>query len=135
MLLRPRRRDRAQEPAADAIGRIERGPAYGWTEHPQEPSGKTWPSYRHDGRRTGASSNEIPGKLSRRWKVGTREKQLPHLSLPSPDGGRAIAHVLATAATVETPKLFFPRSLSPKLDLQTKGYRGTFHARSVGMRR
>jgi hypothetical protein len=40
----------------------------------------------------------------------TREEQLPQMYLPSPDGGTLNPHGLATVATVETPKLFFPRS-------------------------
>jgi len=64
-------------PAEDAIGPIEKGPAYGWTAQPEEPSGTTWPSYRHDARRTGASSNEIPGELRRRWKVSLGAELTP----------------------------------------------------------
>ncbi len=60
-----------------AIGPLEKGPAYGFIQGKIEPSDKSWPSYRHDARRTGATANEIPGKLRRRWKVRLEDDLTP----------------------------------------------------------
>jgi outer membrane protein assembly factor BamB len=59
-----------KRPARPSIGPIEKGPAYGFIAPAVETSGRWWPSYRHDGRRTGASSSKVPGKLFRAWKIG-----------------------------------------------------------------
>lgn len=55
------------EREAGRIGPVEQGPAYGLLTK-TIPSGKDWPSYRHDGRRTGATANQVPDTLKRRWK-------------------------------------------------------------------
>ncbi|MFW6107327.1 MAG: PQQ-binding-like beta-propeller repeat protein [bacterium] len=54
-------------PAAE----LERGPAYGQAEETEspEPELDAWPTYRHDPRRTGATTTEVPLDVARRWQV------------------------------------------------------------------
>jgi outer membrane protein assembly factor BamB len=52
-----------------AVGPIEKGPAYDGILPPASPTDGSWPSYRHDARRTGASPSRLPGTLKRKWKV------------------------------------------------------------------
>ena len=59
----------AEVTGAAAPGPVERGPAYGAPQRPAASPDRSWPSYRHDGRRTGAVSSEVNGSPQLRWKV------------------------------------------------------------------
>ena len=52
----------------DNPGPIEKGPAYGDFSD-EKTDENAWTSYRHDERRTGATSNRVQGDPDRRWKV------------------------------------------------------------------
>jgi len=61
-------------PAVTGARRLEKGPAYGkmrssLTTHHSPLSTSSWPTYRHDGRRTGGVAAEVPAKLAPRWSV------------------------------------------------------------------
>ncbi|NQT14373.1 MAG: PQQ-binding-like beta-propeller repeat protein [Planctomycetes bacterium] len=61
--------------------RLQRGPAYQQnTVHHSSfivhPSGD-WPTYRHDPRRTGATSSEVPARVVRRWRVPLAGRPTP----------------------------------------------------------
>ena len=66
-------------PQKFAVGPLEKGPAYGQIANRQSAieNPKSWPSYRHDARRTGASANQIPGSLQRSWKITLDAKLTP----------------------------------------------------------
>jgi len=53
--------------------RLERGPAYGSGTPAPSPlaagPADDWPTYRHDPRRTGATTCEVPPQVARRWRV------------------------------------------------------------------
>lgn len=67
------------QPLEFAVGPLEKGPAYGQID--DRPSTvenpKSWLSYRHDARRTGASANQIPAALKRSWKTSLDAKLTP----------------------------------------------------------
>jgi outer membrane protein assembly factor BamB len=52
-------------------GRLERGPAYTQpsTLNSQPSTLSAWPTYRHDGRRSGATEADVPAELAPRWTV------------------------------------------------------------------
>jgi len=66
-------------PQKFAVGPLEKGPAYGQIANHQSEvkNPKSWPSYRHDGRRTGASANQLSGALERNWKISLDAKLTP----------------------------------------------------------
>ncbi|MHC4248388.1 MAG: outer membrane protein assembly factor BamB family protein [Planctomycetota bacterium] len=49
--------------------RLERGLAYGEVASAAAGDDSDWPMYRHDARRTGASSGEVDAKVASRWQV------------------------------------------------------------------
>jgi len=60
--------------------RLEIGPAYGLVD--SRPSSlqlrpSSWPMYRHDGRRSGATADEVPARVSTRWQVSLRGRLTP----------------------------------------------------------
>ncbi len=57
----------AQRDAAEA-DRLERGPAWG-AKAEGSASSDDWPTYRHDARRSGATSTTVPAKLDRLWAI------------------------------------------------------------------
>ena len=54
--------------------RLEKGPAYGLVRDTGNSSGDSWPAYRHDNVRSGATSTELSSKLDKVWqqKIGGR---------------------------------------------------------------
>jgi outer membrane protein assembly factor BamB len=72
--------DRSAATPDDVIGPIEKGPAYGFVGPEGEPRDESWPGYRHDSRRTGATSSEVPGSLSRRWTVQLGDALTPPIA-------------------------------------------------------
>ncbi|MCA9062922.1 MAG: PQQ-binding-like beta-propeller repeat protein, partial [Planctomycetaceae bacterium] len=52
-------------------GRLQKGPAYGKSlvSHAAESGHDDWPTYRHDGHRSGTSRQVIPEKVSEKWSV------------------------------------------------------------------
>ena len=94
---------RSEEQGAKSEGgRLERGPAYG--SIPQStignPHSDDWPTYRHDGMRSGATKASVPSRLASLWsvKVGRR------LSPPTVAGDQVFVslidehHVVALSA-------------------------------------
>ena len=65
----PSEREEKKHRGKPGFGPLEKGPAYGFATTGAEASAKSWPSYRHDARRTGASASKISGTPERRWKV------------------------------------------------------------------
>jgi outer membrane protein assembly factor BamB len=63
-----------------AAGPVERGPAFAAGDRYAAPSNQSWPSYRHDGRRTGATTSELRGTLQRQWKVNLDGELTPPTS-------------------------------------------------------
>jgi len=66
---------------AAGVERLAKGPAYGETAASSEISEGDWPTYRHDGRRTGAAAGTVAAKVAARWTADL--------------GGRLTAPVLA----------------------------------------
>jgi outer membrane protein assembly factor BamB len=76
--------------------RLEKGPAFGAIDNRQSSSAKAtedrsaidnstdWPTYRHDGRRTGATACDVPAAVSPTWSV----KLTGRLTPPVAVGGR-----------------------------------------------
>jgi len=64
-------------PEKTTVGPLEKGPAYGFVAAAADAGATSWPAYRHDGRRTGASASEVSGKLKRRWKVAFDDALTP----------------------------------------------------------
>ena len=61
----------AGKPGGQESERLEKGPAYGETQVSGlrlQPS-HSWPTYRHDNRRSGAVDTTVPGKLGQAWKT------------------------------------------------------------------
>ena len=52
------------------VSRLERGPAYNPTAYSLQPtaSSPSWPTYRHDARRSGATESPLPDRLKTLWK-------------------------------------------------------------------
>jgi outer membrane protein assembly factor BamB len=69
--LTAKRRTKDEERRAKNDGRLERGPAYGEIDNLQSKivDGMDWPTYRHDARRSGATSAEVSPKLRVKWSV------------------------------------------------------------------
>jgi outer membrane protein assembly factor BamB len=60
--------------------RLERGSAYKQAKdlaRSGEDSADDWPTYRHDGRRTGAANCDVPVQISKQWQVRLRGKLTP----------------------------------------------------------
>jgi outer membrane protein assembly factor BamB len=68
--------------------RLERGPAYGKTDEADASAvgDVDWPMYRHDARRTGATSCEVSAKVDSRWQVKLGGRLTP----PVAAGGRVL---------------------------------------------
>ena len=57
------------KPSSDD-NRLERGPAYGQAAGPGDTAGAgDWPTYRHDGARSGFTPSPVPAKLKPAWQV------------------------------------------------------------------
>ena len=67
------------KPVSDDPGPLEKGPAYGFVSEATDDDA-AWVSYRHDERRTGATTNQVTGKLDRRWKVSFAASITPPVS-------------------------------------------------------
>lgn len=62
--------DGAARAKASDTDRLERGPAWGAALPPSSSaSGDDWPTYRHDARRSGATSTSVPAELQRLWAI------------------------------------------------------------------
>ncbi len=78
----------ARTPAPEPAGRLRKGPAYGKAGGAGAggPGPGDWPSYRHDGLRSGATPAAVAGIEGQRWSVQLREPLTP----PVVAGGRAL---------------------------------------------
>ena len=75
--LAPTRKDEETAPAVDGtVNRLIQGPAYGRVKGQESPA--DWPTYRHDGGRSGATDSAVAPKLEVSWKaaVGARPSGL-----------------------------------------------------------
>jgi len=63
--------DRSDPPVAGPETLFRRGPAYDRTsgQPPEVATADDWPAYRHDARRSGATSHEVPADLHQVWSV------------------------------------------------------------------
>lgn len=54
-----------------AAGRLTRGPAYDKVNVPNEQGGdaEDWPTYRHDARRSGGTTDSPPAELEKKWSI------------------------------------------------------------------
>jgi outer membrane protein assembly factor BamB len=59
--------------------RLVKGPAFGKTAKRKSAlaSGRGWPTYRHDARRTGGTSCEVSPEVARKWKVDIKGRLTP----------------------------------------------------------
>ena len=66
--------------------RLEKGPAYGAIDNRQSAidNSTDWPTYRHDGRRTGATACDVPAGVSQNWSVELKGRLTPPVAV----GGR-----------------------------------------------
>jgi outer membrane protein assembly factor BamB len=65
--------------AAAVASRLERGPAYGQVRQRASDSTKSsdWPTYRHDGRRTGAAGGSIAPQVEQAWSASVGGELTP----------------------------------------------------------
>jgi outer membrane protein assembly factor BamB len=59
-------------PETPAAARLERGPGYGQARPASDaiqPTAADWPAYRHDIRRSGSTTADVPVRLARLWEV------------------------------------------------------------------
>ncbi len=64
--------------------RLQKGPAFGNTSSTAQPSETDWPTYRHDGRRSGITNARVPRQLAVSWQAEIGGK----LTSPVAAGGR-----------------------------------------------
>ena len=62
-----------------ASDRLVKGPAFGKTKKPKTATANSqdWPTYRHDGRRSGAASCDVSKGIAQQWKVNLKGKLSP----------------------------------------------------------
>ncbi|MBC8872583.1 MAG: PQQ-binding-like beta-propeller repeat protein [Planctomycetes bacterium] len=62
---------KVEESKSDRSDRLERGPAFGSLDigNSSLVISSDWPTYRHDGRRTGGASTEVSGDVDKLWEV------------------------------------------------------------------
>ncbi len=86
--LAPARESSVESPELTAEERIERGPAYADIRYPvssiQDPD--AWPTFRHDGRRSGATSTKVPDGVQVAWTTQVGER----LSAPVVADGKVL---------------------------------------------
>ncbi len=66
--LAPETEERSTKPGVDAAERLERGPAYSQIDSQsaiEDPD--DWPTYRHDGGRSGSTASAVPAGVKRLW--------------------------------------------------------------------
>ncbi len=75
-------KSRAVPKDVDVKGRLEKGPSYGAIK--KQNAASTWPTYRHDGGRSGATTEKVSARVQQKWtaKLGGR------LTQPVIGGGR-----------------------------------------------
>jgi outer membrane protein assembly factor BamB len=78
-------------PIADAE-RLHKGPAYGEISVTQKSDPQDWPTYRHDGRRSGITPTDVPADLSRSWQTKIGGK----LTSPVAAGGKVFVASIET---------------------------------------
>jgi len=88
--LAPAGKSQARPQTSDE-GRLEQGPAYGKIENPQSQiEDGSWPTYRHDARRSGYTKTTVPTSLSPAWTARLGGKLT---SLTASDGKLFVASV------------------------------------------
>ncbi len=71
---------KVEESKREEGSRLERGPAYRASDLQSSVSSlqpSSWPMYRHDGRRSGATAEEVPAQVSSGWQVKLRGPLTP----------------------------------------------------------
>jgi len=58
-------------------GRLVKGPAFGKITKSKTSAPQDWPTYRHDGRRSGGASCDVSSKVARKWEVSIKGKLTP----------------------------------------------------------
>ncbi len=67
--LAPKRKGNSTSIGDERKSRLEKGPSYGATPPKSKPNEDDWPTYRHDGSRSGSTETPIPAKLESMWKI------------------------------------------------------------------
>ncbi len=67
----------AERQRPKAANRLQRGPAFGKIENYPQGNPNDWPTYRHDARRTGATSCDVGPQLHEQWQVRLQGKLTP----------------------------------------------------------
>ncbi|MFW6164020.1 MAG: PQQ-binding-like beta-propeller repeat protein, partial [Planctomycetota bacterium] len=106
--------------------RLEKGPAYGQSPEPGtgNPEPSEWPTYRHDGQRSGATEAEVPAELAVAWRadMGTEPS-----GVVVADGKVLVAKVDAhtvQALDADTGKPLWSHSAGARVDSPPTVYRG-----------
>ncbi|MBC8374086.1 MAG: PQQ-binding-like beta-propeller repeat protein, partial [Planctomycetes bacterium] len=63
-----------------ADGRLEKGPAFGKQIAADKPQAASWPTYRHDAARSGATSAKISAKLNPAWEIKLTGRLTPPIA-------------------------------------------------------
>jgi len=109
---------RAEESKSEPDKRLERGPAYSDIQHPvssiQYP--ESWPTYRHDASRSGATAASVSARLKRDWQADLGGR----LSSPVIADGRVYvsrvdAHVVC-ALDVDSGEIVWRRTVDGPVD-------------------
>lgn len=90
--------DNAPQPAHGA--RLEKGPAFGKVRSSTPVLAGDWPTYRHDGRRTGGAATEVPTEIEKCWSIelGGRLTQPVVAGGHSAGQGRGVVYVASKDA-------------------------------------
>ncbi len=109
----------------DTADRLVRGPAWQkTTEEAGEDKSLSWPMYRHDHRRSGATETKVEGKLTREWQVKIGE----NLTSPVASGGKAYVSAkdrnTVYAMDIQKGEVLWRRSVGGQVDSPPTLYEG-----------
>ncbi|HIE53397.1 MAG TPA: hypothetical protein EYP85_16715 [Armatimonadetes bacterium] len=116
----------AAEQSTSLENRLEKGPAYGaaMLGQPSPAAEEDWPTWRHDGLRSGATTAAVPSKLKLRWNVRVGSRVSP----PSVAAGKVFVSAIdehhLIALNVAEGKKVWEFAAGARVDTPPTYYRG-----------
>ena len=99
--LAPVSKSRAVPKDIPTEGRLKKGPAFGKQAAGGEWPVASWPTYRHDAARSGATSSGVPGKLDKAWEIELSGKLIQPIAAEGKlfvaDAKRHLVHAIDAA--------------------------------------